>query len=277
MPYIKQYPTQKTFKNQLLATWQDFISSMKVWRIFCLIGANDIRKRYSRSRLGQFWLSLSLAVNILTLGMVWSYLFKIPIKEYLPFIATSMILWSFISSCLAEGANLYINSASYLKELNIPKLSYVNSLIVRNLIVLGHNFLVLVPIYLFCLGSINLFSLSSFILGLLALIVFLYGSIIIAAIISLRFRDFPNIISSLLQILFYVTPVMWKIELMPEKIQKLLILNPFCVFLTICKNYLLSGAAPEYYWSAAIIYILISFSIATYFFSKFRSRIIYWI
>jgi len=272
-----QTSTIKLMKEKLKLAHKDLVSSFKVWRIFYLIGISDIRKRYSRSKLGQFWITLSLSINILSLGVVWGYLFKMPLQEYLPFIATSMILWSFISTCILDGANLYINSAHYIRELNIPKLAYVNSLLLRNLIILGHNFIVLIPIYFFCLKDISLSAIIIFISILLLLTGFLYGIVTIAAIISLRFRDLPNIITSILQIFFYITPVIWKIESMPEKIQKFLILNPFCVFITICKGHMLNQYIPDHYLLAAIVYVLLSLSFAAMLFSKFRSRIVYWI
>lgn len=277
MPDSQQKLIKKGFKKDLQLAYKDLIFSFKVWRIFYLIGISDIRKRYSRSKLGQFWITLSLGINILSLGIVWGYLFKMSVREYLPFIATSMILWNFISTSILDGANLYINSVHYIKELNIPKLAYVNSSILKNLIILGHNLIVLIPIFLFCLENISFLLLCGFIFILLLLIAFLYGIVVIVAVISLRFRDLPNIITSLLQIFFYITPVIWKIELMPEKIQKFLIFNPFCVFITLCKGYLLNQYIPNHYLFAAIIYTLFTLNLAIMFFSKFRSRIVYWV
>jgi lipopolysaccharide transport system permease protein len=268
---------QPTFKRDLSKAWCDLINSFVYWRIFCIIGINDIRKRYARSKIGQFWLTLSLAINIGTLGVVWSYLFKMPIVEYLPFLAGGTIFWTYISSCIIEGSNLYITSSSYLRELNISKLTYVNSLFVRNIVVLGHNLLVLIPIYLFFSIPVSITYILFSMLGLLVTSIFLFPVIMFISLVSLRFRDLPNIITSLMQIIFYVTPVMWKINLMPEKFHKYFIFNPFAVFLSICRDSLFATTISNEYWLAATLYIALAWLVAFIFFSRFRARIVYWL
>ena len=79
---------------QWMHALKDFIHSFKYWRIFCLIGANEIRKRYSRSSLGQLWLTISLAINISVMGFIWSSLFKVPIHDYLPYVAAGLVFWT---------------------------------------------------------------------------------------------------------------------------------------------------------------------------------------
>jgi ABC-type polysaccharide/polyol phosphate export permease len=267
----------KHFKKDLYKAGADFISSFAYWRIFCLIGINEIQKRYTRSKLGQFWLTLSLAIHIATLGVVWALLFKISVAEYLPYLAVGIIFWTFISTSITDGSNLYILSACYLKEMSIPKLSYVNSLFIKNIIILLHNVLVLIPVFIFCAKPVSLYSLLISIAGFILTILCLFASIIMVSLVSLRFRDLPNIILSLLQIAFYVTPVMWKIELMPLSIQKYLIFNPFSVFLSICRDPLLGAQVPGNYFLAAGIYTIIAYLFAIPLFSKFRTRIVYWL
>ncbi len=267
---------QHSTKGLFQKAWADLISSFAFWRVFGLMGINDIRKRYKRSKLGQFWLTLSTCINIGALAIVWALLFKISLKEYLPFIAVSQVIWVFISGCVIEGASAFISAEHYLKELSIPKISYINSLFVRNIVILLHNSVVLIPVYLFCSISISWFSIAS-LLGFLLTFLFIFGVVIIIAIISLRFRDFPNIVTSMMQVVFYVTPVLWKPNFMPEKVQKLMIYNPFAVFLSICRDPLLNISVSSGYWIASIGYTLCSLIIAFLFFSKFRARIVYWL
>lgn len=268
---------QSGYKQNLSKTWQDLVNSFVHWRIFYIIGVNDIRKRYARSKIGQFWLTLSLAINISALGVVWAYLFKMPVVEYLPFLATGTIFWTYITSCITEGSSLYISSASYIKELNIPKLTYVNSLFVRNIIILGHNLLVLIPIYLYFPVPIFVDSVILSILGIIISSLFLYPIIMCVSLVSLRFRDLPNIIVSCMQIIFYVTPIMWKVNLMPEKFHKYFVFNPFAVFLAICRDPLFASEIPNIYWLAAFLYILLAWIAAFLFYSKYRARIVYWL
>lgn len=255
----------------------DFLSSFSYWRIFYLIGITDIRRRYARSRLGQLWLTLSLTVQISSLGFVWGYLFKIPLSDYLPYLATGMIFWNFILTSTTEGASIYINSISYLKELTIPKLSYVNSLFVKSIIILLHNLIVLIPIYLYYGVSVSLSGIAHALVGFIVTCIALYCTIIPIALLSLRFRDFPNIILSLSQIVFYVTPIMWKIDSMPEKIQQYVVFNPAAVFLSFCRDPLIGSVVPNSYYFMGAAYIIIALTVAIFTFSKYRARIVYWV
>ena len=259
------------------AAFQDFITSFTYWRIFCVMGINDIRTRYIRSRIGQFWITIALSLNICTLGIVWTYLFKMPAREYIPFLSVGTIFWTFLSTCITEGANIFISSASFIKELNIPKLSYINGLFVRNLIILFHNLIVLIPIYLIFSLPLYLSAMLYSFFGFFLMILFLFPIVVFVGILSLRFRDFVNIITSFVQMIFYITPVMWKISFMPESIHKYMILNPLTVFLSITRDPLLFTEVPREYYLAAYIYILTAWFITSFFFVNYRSRIAYWV
>ncbi|MFI4983679.1 MAG: ABC transporter permease [Rickettsiales bacterium] len=264
-------------KKDITVANRDILESFKYWRIFYLMGSGDIRKRYARSKLGQVWLSLSLAINISLIGLVWSYLFKNPIQEYMPYFTVSMIFWTYISTCVMEGANLYITCTQYLKELIIPKTSYINSLIVRNMIIFSHNLVVLVLVFLIFQVKPPVAGIFLSLLGLLLSTIFVIGVAQVLAIICLRYRDFPNIILSMMQLAFYLTPVLWRIEALPERVRGYMLLNPFVVFLTICRDPLLDKAVPTIYWFAALVYIVISLGVGWLFFSRFRKRITYWL
>ena len=266
-----------TLSSKAITTLADLIHSFINWRIFIMLGASDIQKRYTRSKIGQFWLTISLAVNIGVMGLVWAYLFKMPMKEYLPFLAAGTIIWSYISSCILEGTNLYVSATPYLQALNLPKLVYVNSLFVRNIIVLFHNLIVLIPILFFCNAQISFQNVCVSFAGFVMITLFLYPTIMILSLIGLRFRDFANIMGSLMQIIFYLTPIMWKVSLMPVRFQDYLVLNPFAVFLSLCRNPLFSTEIPFNYLCATAVYIILAWSIAFPFYSRFKSRITYWL
>ncbi|WPY00464.1 ABC transporter permease [Candidatus Trichorickettsia mobilis] len=263
--------------DNLKKAFDDFVGSFKYWRIFYLIGIGDIRKRYARSSIGQFWLTLSLAINIATIGIIWSVLFKISIPDYLPYFATGFLFWQYISSCIMDGSNIYISSTGYLIGLSLPKLSYINSLFIKNIIILAHNLPVIVVTYLICMQKISISALFIALLGFICTSIFLFPITVILAIFSVRFRDFPNIIASIIQIVFYATPIMWKIELVAPRFHDYIFLNPLAIFLSLCRDSLLEITIPYQYWLAAICYISASWIVAILFFSKFRHRITYWL
>lgn len=263
--------------NNISKAALDFVSSFSHWRIFCLFGIHDIRKRYIRSNFGQLWITLSLAVQILCIGVIWGYMFKIQVDDYLPYLATGMVFWNYVIITLAEGSGIYIVFAPYMKELSIPKLSYINSLIVKNIIILLHNIIVLVPIYFYCSVNISWHALLLSLLGILLMMIFSYFVIIPIALVGLRYRDIPNIIQSVIPLFLYITPIMWKIDLIPAKYHHYMVFNPITVFISLCRDPLIGASVNYIYYFAASIYIAVFFVISSFLFSKFRSRIVYWL
>ncbi len=80
----------------------DLVSALKSFHIITMMGGQDIRQRYKRSRLGPFWITISMAVMITTMGLVFGNLFKTDVKEFLPFLTLGLIIWSFIEPTSAS-------------------------------------------------------------------------------------------------------------------------------------------------------------------------------
>src|ERR1700728_5333832 len=78
-------PKPLSMGKHIALAWADFTVSLKSWRMWLLLGMNDIRQRYRRSRLGQFWITLAMAIQIGTLGFLYSYLFHLPVAQYLAY------------------------------------------------------------------------------------------------------------------------------------------------------------------------------------------------
>ena len=68
-----------------------------------MLGWNDIRQRYRRSVLGPFWITISMAVFITLLGEIYSHIFKIELKTYLPYLSLGYIIWGFVATTTSES------------------------------------------------------------------------------------------------------------------------------------------------------------------------------
>src|ERR1700730_14608158 len=75
---------------------RDGLAALKAWRLWTMLGWNDIRQRYRRSTLGPFWITLSMAVFIGVLGMIYSRIFHVNVEVYLPFLTAGYVTWRFI-------------------------------------------------------------------------------------------------------------------------------------------------------------------------------------
>src|SRR6267142_5480223 len=87
-------PDPPSRKEQNAAARADLARGFTDWRLWLLLGMNDIRQRYQRSRIGQFWITLSMLVSIVALGGVYSYLFRMSLRDYLPSLTLGIVVWA---------------------------------------------------------------------------------------------------------------------------------------------------------------------------------------
>src|SRR5579859_5155404 len=125
-------PKPPTMAQHLQLAWRDVSVGLIDWRVWLLLGMNDIRQRYRRSRLGQFWITLAMAITIVTLGFLYAYLFHQSLTLYLPYLGTGFVVWGLISSVILEGCSVFISAEGYLRQVPMPKSIYVHRMLVRN-------------------------------------------------------------------------------------------------------------------------------------------------
>src|SRR4029453_11646207 len=94
----------------------DLRESLSSWRLWSLLGWIEIRQRYARSAVGPFWLTISMAVMIASIGAVYGTLFGQELREYLPFLSVGLVMWFLLAQIVNEGSTVYIHSAHYIRQ-----------------------------------------------------------------------------------------------------------------------------------------------------------------
>jgi ABC-type polysaccharide/polyol phosphate export permease len=202
----------------------------------------DIRLRYRRSTIGPLWITLSMLVFCLSLGFVYSRLFKQNVIEYLPFVSVGFVIWGLIASILSEMPNLYVESASYIKDTNVNPMVILMRAVARHVITFAHNMLIVGAIYLW-FGMKVTASHLYVVPALLLTIVTVAAMGVTLSIVGARFRDVAPVTQSIIQIFFFVTPVTWNPSMLPAE-SRILTLNPFSHLLNITRSPLL-GLVPD--------------------------------
>lgn len=257
-------------------TFSDLIDGLDDWRIWLSLALFDIKARYRRSRLGQFWITLSMGVTIVALAIVYSAIFKIELSIYLPLVSVSFIVWGLIASLINEGATVFIESEGYIRSSPLPKSVFIYRMLCRNIIVFLHN-LVLVPIVMICFGIYPKWEMMLFIPAILLILINGLWVAMILGTLCARFRDLPQIVASGVQIAFFVSPVMWGRSQLSSSQSYYVDFNPFAIFLDLLRKPLLGEVASIFIWAAAIGITLAGLIFAILFFSRFRSRIAYYL
>ncbi|MFZ5483256.1 MAG: ABC transporter permease [Pseudomonadota bacterium] len=262
--------------TQLDLLRKDISDSLKRWEFWFYLGWNDIAKQYRRSFVGPIWITLNSALFIVAFGLVGAQLFKHPLEEYLPYFCTGQIIFVFFSNLLNEGCNVYTGAAAFLKQTPYPKMAFVFRVVWRSLILLAHNFIVILIVLLWS-GHIVEVNWPMFLIALIVTVVSGLFAVAIMGALATRFRDIPLIVSSVMQIAFFVTPVMWRPDQLTERAQLLVIWNPLAAYLDILRQPLLGGVASGSSW-LMVFGMLTMMSVGFVFlYQVVRRRIVYWL
>lgn len=261
--------------SNMLKAIMDIIMGWKRMELWSTLGMHDVRQRYRRSTLGPFWITLSLAVMVFALGLLYGQIFGQNLQVYLPFIAIGFIVWSLISSLILKGCETFISSAGMIRQLNAPLSIYAFREVWSAVISFAHN----IWIFFAVAWWFDLQFSWSMLLSIPALLLILFNGFWIAilfGLLSARFRDIPLIIASIVQVVFFITPVIWRPEMLPER-TLLLVLNPLYHMVEIIRAPLLGGVPSLENWYAVITISILGAAITFVFYSTYRWRIPYWL
>ena len=256
------------------AAWSDLQAGLRLLPLAVTLGWLDIKMRYRGSILGPLWLTLSTAVMIGAMGVVYGYLFHMDLKAYLPFLSLSIVLWGYGGTVVNDAGTVFTQNTSLFHAMRIPASLPVMQVIVRNLLILLHNMVVVVVV--FAVFHVLPQQIWSLLFSLPLWIVDSFCVILLIGMLGARFRDIAPIVASLMQIFFFVTPVIWKPELITTGRQYLL-LDPFYPLLEIVRAPLLGQTVESIVWEAALGHSVLLWLLAAILFCRMRSRIPYWI
>lgn len=255
----------------------DVVKGFKNIRLPMFLAFADIRQRYRRSTLGPFWITISTAIMIACIGFIFGTIFKSPLKEFLPFLTAGLITWGFITTTINDSTHVFVSAEPMVKQLPMPLFTHVLRMVLKNVYIFLHN-IVIFPFVCWIIDKEIGLNLLLFAPYLFLLIFNLLWVSLLLGIVCTRFRDLGQIVASLLQVAFYVTPVIWMPSLMPDRYSKwVLEINPFYQQLELIRCPLLNTIPAN----SAVIYSLcmcvVGWTLTLVVFNKYRDRIAYWL
>jgi ABC-type polysaccharide/polyol phosphate export permease len=236
---------------------------------------HDVSSRYRGSILGPLWITLSMGLMVLGMGLVYSRLFGLTLHDYLPYVALGIVFFAAITGTVTEGCETFVQAAGMLSQTSLPMFTFVWRTILRNLINLGHHLVIVVTVLIY-FGYWRDANVPAALLGLALLVVNAAWGSMLAAIASARFRDIPQIVQSVMQFAMFMTPVFWKADRFGEH-HIFLELNPFYHVLQAVRAPLLGTAvAPHTYLFLAVM-ALVGWGVTFAIFANTRRRIVHYL
>ena len=254
----------------------DFAQGAARHWLWSALAWNDVRHRYSGSVLGSLWITANIALLTLCLTFVFAAPLGASQARYAPYVAIGLVLWYLIQSTLAEASSTFVGSAETIRHSPLPLSIQVLRGVWRNLLIFAHNALI-VPLVMIGFGIVPGPSLLLALAGLALLAVNLVSATLLLGLLGARFRDVQPIMVSLLQLLFFATPILWFPAALSGGRSWIAAANPIHAFIDIVRAPLLGGAPASTSWPVAIAATLAGLVLAAAAFVRFRHRVAYWV
>ena len=260
----------------LKSGWEECAAGLANWRIAHLEGTAVLRRRYARSTLGQFWLTLSTGASIAALGAVWTLLWNKPAPEIFPYLTVSLILWNFMAGVVNDGTQAFVGHAHTLANQGLAASTYVYAMLYRAVLVLAHDAVIIIVVLAIFRPPLGL-DLWRIVPGFAVVLIAGFCVSYLLAMLCARYRDVILFTSTMMQLMFYVTPVLWRHDFLPLQYARIIHFNPFAAYLAILRDPLLGLPTPAKTWGFALVLtgaLFISVLIAA---GTVRRRLVYWI
>lgn len=230
----------------------------------------DIRGKYKGSFLGVIWSFLNPLLSVLVYAIVFPYIMRIKVDNYLIYLITGIIPWTFFTSSVNMGMNSILYNSNIIKKVYFPRIILPISSVTSCLV----NFLIsCVIILLFCLGSG--IGISVYILWLPIVVIIQYifqlGLAFILSAIEIYMRDIEHIVNFLISMLFYVTPILYTPDTFPEGLSWILKINPLTYLMNAYRDIFFYQKNPNFEGLGIVFFVsLVLFFISYVVFEKLQ-------
>ena len=274
-------PEQKVSVTRISAeavpaqAFADIVKGVRLYRLWTRFAIHDIRQRFRRSVLGPFWLTISMGTMVGTLGFLFSVVFAQDAAKTLPFIATGIIFWGLLTSCITEGATVFIAAESDIRNLPMPLSVHFCRMMARCVMIWGFN----MAIYVVMAVWFELVPHWNTLLFIPGFILFLVNAAWIAlsvGVLSTRYRDIPQVVTNAIQVVFFLTPIFWSPESLPKR-PAFILLNPFYHLIEIVRAPLLGETPTRSSWLFCIALAIAGLGFTAWLYRRAHARIPYWV
>jgi ABC-type polysaccharide/polyol phosphate export permease len=277
VPALGERPTTRFMGSDTAAdiVEAEILNGFRAWRVWTILGWDDIRQRYRRSILGPFWITLSMGVFILLLGVIYGRLFHMDLPTYLPYLSLGFIVWGFMSAVANDSCVAFHESGRIIKQIKLPFAIYIFRAVYRNFIVFLHTIIIFIPIAIYFRVAPNWNTLLA-LPGLFLVVVNAAWVATVLATFSTRYRDIQPIVSTMVQLVMFATPIMWTVGSLGNA-TIVAEINPIYHLIEIVRSPML-GSAPELRsWLVAGGLALVGSLLATALLVSKSRRIVFWL
>lgn len=236
---------------------------------------SDLKHNYNRTLLGPLWASLQWGLTIVIKGFVFALIFKVELASYLPFLTAGLLLWQWMSNMMTQGVTVFITNRAIIESISMPMSFHVfRSVFFLFLYFCNHMvvFAIVAVVFRVAVSTVSFLA-----IGGVALI-YLSGLCVVAAfgVAGARIRDVIPLVGALVNLGFFVTPIMWQREMLGARTW-IADWNPLYHYIELVRAPLLGHAPAELSWWVAGGCTAGLLLVALAVFGRYRKQIPYWL
>jgi len=236
---------------------------------------HDVVSRYRGSILGPFWITLSMGLMVAGIGFLYANLFKVPVNDFIPYVALGIVFWGMIANVILEGCGAFVQASGILSQTSLPMMTFVWRTVMRNVINFLHHLVIILGVLIYY-DHWRQADVPMGLVGLLLLLANISWISLAAGMASARFRDIPQIVASVIQFAMFMTPVFWLPggRLLDHAV---LLLNPFYHLLTVVRAPLLGQEVAPMTYGILVATAIVGWIVTFATFANIRRRIVHYL
>lgn len=203
----------------------------------------DVKIKYRRSILGVLWTVLNPLLMMIVLYLVFSRLFRFDIDNYSIYLLSGQVIFNYYQSSTTDAMLSIVGNASLIKKVYVPKHMLVVAKILSGAVNLLASFVALLAVVLVTGGRIRITIFLAFI-PFVYIILFSLGTGFALAAVTVKFRDIIHLYGVFCTVLFYLTPTIYPISILPFYMRLAVYFNPLTGIIDIFREIVMEGSAP---------------------------------
>ncbi|HEX4334583.1 MAG TPA: ABC transporter permease [Polyangiaceae bacterium] len=220
---------------------------------FWALVAKDFKARYRAQSLGLFWSIAHPLVMMLTTTVAFEWVLKVQIANFPIFYLIGAILWQLFANVLTGTTSSMLDNAGLIKHTTFPRFLFPISTVFSNLIPFGMELVLVFAFFPVFPGSYHLNESLLALPFVLALeVILLIGLGLMTSSLNARYRDVLYLVTSVLTVGFWATPILYSSTMAPEWIRPFFLLNPMGFVIESTRGIVMKGTWPSAPYMAAV-------------------------
>jgi len=236
-------------------TWQ--------WvELLYLLVLKELKVRYKRSVIGYLWAIANPIFFALVYWMSFKFIMRVQMEHYIVYILTGIFPWGWFSQALTQGAGSFTNNLSLVRRVALPKLILPLGNVLQEMV----HFVFTIPVvYIFIItAGLDVHPMTllwQMPLMLILQIAFVFPLTVICAVLNVYVRDIQYLVGVLLSLFFFITPMVYSLDMVPTKYQQYFKINPLYWLIDSWRIVFSGGILPLY----NLIFLLLSITVFSFF------------